>query len=415
MTVPSGRFVSLFCALLIQGAMNSLIVPVLPIFLVQAISAPLYAPIVLVTTSAAVGIVVNIAIGFLSDRWLSRRRIVAFAEIWLICGALAMAAVKSYAGAILISAVFMCLYLLPSSQLFALAGTVSAGSDRLSKIGLFRAGYIIGWMIGPAIGGLLMAADLPLRHVFLIQAAGYGILLALLPLLGEEPADGLAGKRSTQTPRAAIQGLSGLFPLTLPRSLVVVLVALCSMMMGDTLRITLLPLVLDVRLMAEPWQTGLAMSIVPIMEIPALLGLTVVARFYGEKTALIVGALAGAVFYFGIDLTVAVWPAYVFSALYALLPTAVFGVGMSLAQDMLPNRLGLVTSLLFATQQIAIVVGGGLSIAIINGFGLHGPFLVFGFLCLLALVLLMVIKVPANSGHPPTAVDRTGTCSSEIS
>lgn len=367
----------LVAALALQGTSHGIAIPVLPAYLTHELGGPVSAGIILVMLSAGAGAAANTAIGYLSDRYWSRPTIAAICALWLALGSFLMPFATQFWSALLIGVVFMSFFQIPAAQIFALGQELAEDDEAaLSRVGALRIAYIMGWVAGPAIGGTLMSILPEMSDVFVVQASCYLAAAAVMHFIARVPKGPSVG--TVERP-GFFESLhlvpSGLWPL---------LIGICLLMAGDTTRAVLLPLILTDHLGAAAWEVGVAMSILPVAEVPVLLLVLAAVRRFGTRPVLIFSSLAGAIFFFGVQGADSVLQVCFAHAAYAFVPAAALSVGLFLVQKMEVKRPGLATSLVFSAQQMALFCGGLLAIAAVEGGSLTAPFYLFALFCIAA-------------------------------
>lgn len=380
----TGETHSVYIALMLHALSNTLVIPILPAFLVNDIAGPSHAATQLVFVSVLSGLIVTVWTGRVVNKVAAPRTMTLIALTWLAAGSILMAVAQTYTQALVIGFVFVAAFHVPSAMLFGVLKTQVSRRQRLSRIGSLRSTYIAGSICGPLVGGVLWAHDVPFRGILCLQALGY-IVTAGVVFWNLSPAAPSAAETATDQIAAPRALVNAPIPLTL------LLCAISLLLMGDTLRVTTLPLILVENLSAPPWHVGMVMSFVPLIEIPMLLIVLAAANRFGELPVVLVGALAGTVFFTLLPLAEALWQVVALQGVYAMLRTSVMGAGMSLLFALHTGPSTSAASLQFAAQQTAVLLGSMSATYLINTMGLVLPYFAFAGCCGLALICVIGI------------------------
>lgn len=375
-------------SLFLGGLGLSIAMPQISLFLVQDLGASLpVAGLFFLTNLAAP------ALGFLVGRWSDRMadRLALFkvgAVVGLV-GWVAMAAatqvwmafavnltVLGFAGAtsaLIFAAVRDQLTLEPTGADNRVMSTVRLG---------FSVGFLTGPLLGSVVGGV---AGLRLTLV----AAGVCTLVQALPMLGQrvprvvpEPADDDAaaagaprGSRTSILPLLAFLGLGVL--------------AMC----GDTIKFAYLPLYMEMQLGTPDWLRGVVISTQSVGMLVFIPLMGVLADRFGAHRLVVVNVLLGVAanlgFMVGGSELVLIGATVLNAAMWATLG----GIGITVAQDLYPDGIGLASSLYFSAIRFAGAVGGVAGGLGVGWFGVPGVFLVPAALCVVAAAGLTVQAV----------------------
>lgn len=359
---------------------SSMTVPVTSIYLTDELGGSASAAAAYFAAAALVGIVVTTFVGRASDAAFSRRKIVVVTAIWLAIGTVGISRAPNADVAIAFSAIFCCVFAVPASQLFAVAREITT-AEEVNGISKLRLGYVGGWIIGPLVGGLFNATELGGRAVFEIQAAGYAVfaLAAFAVLKAERPV-------ASAKIRTSLLATLRQSPLLMKLS-----AAIALLLAGDISRIALLPIAMSERIGASNEEIGIAVSILPFVELGAILICTKIAQLWGEKLPLVLGGVAAVAYFFGLGLAGSVWEIYLLQSVYAFVPASLLGVAITFAQSLAPKHVGLSTSMVFAAQQVAVVLGSLIAVIAASILPLAGAFTLPGILSLLGAILLTTL------------------------
>lgn len=368
--------------LFLGGTATSIVIPVLALFAADGLGASKLEVTIYFAATAAAGMTVVLVIGRLSDFVASRKTIVVGSFGVLALGYMLLALSDSYAQMILIGVAFLSWPTVAVSQLFAAAKEHLDERDMQRSAfvtGLLRMFYSLGWAVGPAIGGWLIArADAP--TVFRVAAGVYLVAIAVA----------FAGLPAQRGPQRSSDQLASLRRLAAAhnKELLVFGLAIVCLLSGDVARLSLLPLHVTRDLRAAPEALGLVFAITPLFEIPLLPLAGLLADRLGSRTVLLFGGASAFAYYAGLVVASALWHVYVLQALYAVVIAAVVGVGISHAQRLGRGEPGTASGVYFSAQNGAVIVGSLLAGAIAERFGLAAAFMVPAALCVVALVLI---------------------------
>ncbi len=376
--------VSLFFA----GLGISVAMPQLSLFLVQDLGASLpVAGLFFLTNLAAP------ALGFLVGRWSDRMadRLALYkagAVVGLV-GWLAMALTTDVWMAFALNLTVLGFAGATGALIFAavrdqLSHAPSGADNRVMST--VRLGFSVGFLTGPLLGSVLGGvAGLRLTLV----VAGVCTLLQALPMLGQQvpradpdrtaPGDG-AAPRGNLLPLLTFLGLGVLA------------------MAGDTIKFAYLPLYMELELGTPDWLRGVvisAQSVGMLMFIPLMGALA--DRFGAHRLVVVnvlLGVLANLGFMVGGNELVLIGATVLNAAMWATLG----GIGITVAQDLYPDGVGLASSLYFSAIRFAGAVGGVAGGLGVGWFGVPGVFVVPAVLCGVAAVGLLLQAVAHERG-----------------
>lgn len=377
-----------FALLFLYAISASLVVPGLALFAKNDLGATTFEVALYFAATSMAGAAVVVAVGRFSDVLSSRRALIVGGFLWLGVGYVALSVVQAYIHMLAVGVLFSSALGVGSAQLFAYSKDAMderPGGAVGSITGFLRMAYSLGWVLGPALGGLsLLVVDA--RGLFRLAAVVYGVGAALAwsalpPLATRTPGDGARLGAALAVTRA------GRGPL------LAFAAAIACILSGDVLRVALLPLHLQRALHARPEDLGLAFSMTPLLEVPLMPLVGAWADRIGARRMLICGAAAGCAYYVGLALSGAVWQVLILQAGYAFVVASVIGVGIGYAQRLAEGEAGLATSVYFSAENVAVIGGSVVSGLASQRFGLRAGFAVAGILCVCGLGLLSRIRV----------------------
>ncbi len=287
----SAAFLFIFVTVVLDMLAVGIIVPVLPSLITQfrggdtASAATIYG--LFATTWAAMQFVFSPVLGSLSDRF-GRRTVILLSNFGLGLDYLLMAVAPSLAW-LFVGRVISGITSSSFPTAMAYVADVTPPEDRARKFGLLGAAFAVGFIVGPAVGGLL--GDISLRAPFWGAAAlslantAYGFFI--LP-------ESLAPDRRSPFHWARANPVGAFAMLrSRPRLFGLACAGFLSMMAHDSLPTTSV-LYATYRYGWDPRTIGLALAVVggAILIVQAgLIGRLV--AWLGERSALVIGLLFG--------------------------------------------------------------------------------------------------------------------------
>jgi SET family sugar efflux transporter-like MFS transporter len=404
--------VSLFLA----GLGISIAMPQLSLFLVQELHASLpVAGLFFLTNLAAP--VLGFVVGRWSDRLTDRLSLFKVGAVVGLVGWVAMAFSTQVWMAFVVNLTVLGFAGATASLIFAavrdqLTYTPSGADNRVMST--VRLGFSLGFMIGPLVGSVLGGvAGLRLTLI----AAGVCTALQAVPMIGQrvsraDPYRIVSPEGAAE--RNASHGAS-LVPLVTFLSLCVL--AMC----GDTIRFAYLPLYMELQLGTPDWLRGVvisAQSFGMLLFIPIM---GVLADRFGAHRLVVVNVLLGVGAYIGFTTAGSELVLIAATMLHAAMWATLGGIGITVAQDLYPNGIGMASSLYFSALRLAAAIGGVAGGLGAGWFGVPGVFGVPAVLCAVAAVGLLIQamvkdRAPESlGGHRPKAEsDGTGIAAAVI-
>jgi MFS family permease len=280
----------------------------------------------------------------------------------------------------------------------AYAADVSTVQDRAKALGTVGAAIGIGFMVGPAIGGLLAGNDVasasfmrPALASACLSIVGIGLVLFVLP-----------ESRTAEQRRAGSTAAARLSPVELlrrlPRLRTVTTAALAVTTAQATLE-SIAALWALKRFGFGPATAGLMLFTLALVAVVFQGGLVrVLVRRFGELKL----ARAGAALYAAGPLVIAVAPDFGSSVIGLVLCGAALGLwqpsGSALAsRQATPDNRGAVMGTYQASGSVARILGPAVSGPLFSVYGPSAPFVFAAAMGLLALVLLRRLRAEASA------------------
>jgi MFS transporter, SET family, sugar efflux transporter len=386
-------------SLFFAGLGISIAMPQLSLFLVQDLSASLpVAGLFFLTNLAAP--VLGFLVGRWSDRLTDRLSLFRVGAVVGLVGWVVMAFTTEVWMAFAINLTVLGFAGATGSLIFAAVRDqlthAPTGSDN-RVMSTVRLGFSLGFMTGPLLGSVL-GGVVGLRLTLI--AAGVCTLLQALPMIGQtvtravpdpvvssdDAADRNAARRPSLLPLVTFLGLSVL--------------AMC----GDTIRFAYLPIYMELQLGTPDWLRGVVISAQSVGMLVFIPIMGVLADRFGAHRLVVVNVLLGV----GANLGFMVAGSESMLIAATLLNSAMWatlgGIGITVAQDLYPNGIGMASSLYFSAVRFSGAIGGIAGGLGVGWFGVPGVFLVPALLCVVAAVGLLIQAIVRY--HPPDALAR---------
>jgi SET family sugar efflux transporter-like MFS transporter len=373
--------VSLFFA----GLGISVAMPQLSLFLVQDLHASLpVAGLFFLTNLAAP--VLGFVVGRWSDRLTDRLWLFRVGAVVGLVGWVVMAFTTEVWMAFLVNLTVLGFAGATGSLIFAAVRDqltlAPTGADN-RVMSTVRLGFSLGFMTGPVMGSVLGGvAGLRLTLI----ASGVCSLLQAVPMVGQRVTrvvpdrvvlpDRAAGRNPPRRP--------SLVPLVTFLGLSVL--AMC----GDTIRFAYLPIYMELQLGTPDWLRGVVISVQSVGMLVFIPIMGMLADRFGAHRLVVLNVLLGAganLAFMTADSELALIAATLLnSAMWATLG----GIGITVAQDLYPQGIGLASSLYFSAIRFSAAIGGIAGGLGVGWLGVPGVFVVPALLCIVAAVGLLI-------------------------
>ncbi len=382
---PYGAAVAL--SILLQGCLMAVVSPLIPIILTEKIGLDKSQVIVFFLLFTLMSAVIVLGTGWLSDGIIARYKLVLVGGLVGSLGFIGLSQatlpIHTWIAGLAIAQLGV---IFPQMFAVAKAGVVAGWERGAQVMGLtaLRTMFSLGFVIGTAISSGLAQFDI--RLVFMVMAlVNFVVTLSAAYLLYRiEPHIQQQAQRSAENGAASRVSVQRSLPLWV---LIVPLLAMLLLRGADSTRNTYLPLV--------TFQLFKDASIAPIMfglsaaaELVMMSVMGFVAGKTGEKVAISIGAVVGALYYVVMSYSQSLPLLYAGNVVYAVFTGATAGVAMVYLQNLMAHRAGLGGSLYMTVFNVG------------NLIGILAPLLVHDYdqtifiapiiLCLAAAVLLML-------------------------
>ncbi|MGG7508215.1 MFS transporter [Plantibacter sp. YIM 135249] len=351
-----------FISMVLSGIGISITSPQMTLFLVNEVHLSVAAAGLFYLTNLAAPIAGYI-VGTLSDRTGSRLRLFRITAVAGSVGWVLMAFATQTWMPFAVNIVLLSIAGAGAAQLQA------AVRDELDReptpldnrvVAVMRMAMAIGWVVGPVIGAVLGAA-LGLR--LLLIGTGLALLLSIVPLIGITvitPVRDVTATRAARSrrgrSRSAPNRSDSMVPLVLFTGIYVLV------MCGETVKLAYLPLYLDGVLHVDAAVRGGIIGLQPLIEIMLMPVAAAIADRLGVATVLFAGAVmaVGAhVCYASADLFEPHLVPVVLGQVLMAGVIATFSVlGITVAQRLLPTRVGTASSVFLSSYALNGAIGG---------------------------------------------------------
>lgn len=379
-------------AVLLLGFATSFAQPYLSLFGVQRIGMSPLALGVYLTVVALSSIVISTVLARWSDRTNSRRGLVVFTTAAATVGYGLLAVVTSYPLVLLIGALLIGTGAAAFPQLFALARD-RAGAQGEHSVTTLRSLFSLAWVVGPGIGAVLLASG---GFPGLMISTAVCFALAVIPVLMLRGADHAAPTTRASAPGELHQAAP---PATPARP--VWIVALSLTLYGTAMQMgaAALPLHVTGELGGTSGNVGFLVGLCALLEIPVMLSFVLRPRRVSNEK-LILWGLALFVLYFAVVLAApdVAWLA-VAQAVRAVVIAILATLGMAYVQELMPDRIGVATTLYANTMNAGALLGGlGMGVCA-QAFGYRAVFVLCTVLAVVAWGVLLATRRGLRPGR----------------
>lgn len=387
-------------SLFFAGLGISVAMPQLSLFLVQELHASLPVAGLFFLTNLTAPIL-GYLVGRWSDRMTDRLLLFKVGALVGIVGWILMAFATEVWMAFLINVTVLGFAGSTGSLIFAAVRdeltTTPTGADN-RVMSTVRLGFSLGFMAGPILGSVLGGvAGLRLTLV----AAGLCTVLQAVPMIGQTV--------TRTSPGAAAHSDTSGRPVAAPSRSIVPLLTFLGLgtlaMAGDTIKFAYLPIFMELQLGTPDWLRGVVISVQSVGMLIFIPIMGALADRFGAQRLVVINVLLGV----GANLCFMVADSELTLILASVLNSAMWatlgGIGITVAQELYPNGIGMASSLYFSAVRFAAAIGGVAGSLGVGWFGVPGVFLVPALMCVVAAVGLLI---QALVGHRPRGT-RTDT------
>ncbi|OME52798.1 MULTISPECIES: sugar efflux transporter [Paenibacillus] len=373
----------LFLCMLLQGMGISLSAPFLSIYFTEQLGVSVGLFGVFLATTLIAGIWISTLIGRRSDLGLNRRNIYLVSTL---CNALA------YSGYLLIGdftilfiymIVFTALGAPGMPQLFAIAREAVNKSDFTDTAfanSTLRSAFSLGFITGPLIGTLLIAA-VGFKGIF---SGTIGVFLLVALLIS------LFLKSNTEVKSSTAEVKVKSFRLCQNRNVLLPFLIMILMYVAHWTSSINTALFITNNLGGTTSDVGLVSSICAALEIPFMIMLGLLSAKYSNRILMMCGAIFGGAYYLVVITSGAMWQMLAAQILLAFFVAVISAIGISYIQDLLPNMPGYASTLYSNSSTIGRLIGslvGGLLASVV---GYRYSFVLCFILVIISTIMLAV-------------------------
>ena len=390
-------FRSATLSLFLAGVGTSAMAPQLTLFFVEDLGASLSLATLYYLTSLAAPIA-GFAVGRMSDRRPDRLPLLRGCALIGTAGWLAMAAATEMWMTFVISLVALSVSAATGALLFA------AARDELSRhpsgadnrvMSAIRMAYTVGWIVGPLWGSWFGGA-FGLR-LLLVSTAMF-TLAQLVPLIGVRVARHVI---SVPLPVRAGGGADRPGRAMVP---LFVFAGLCTLAIsGDTVKFSFLPIYMERDLGTSDGIRGAVMSIQPAIELLLMPLFAWVADRHGARRVVIAGAMMGVFANLAFATSSGVEGLFVGQILMAGLWAALAGLGVSVAQHLYPQGVGVASTAFYSSLSVAATLGGLIGGIGVSRLGVPDVFFIPAALCAVGVLGMLLLGPMLRRGEPASA------------
>jgi SET family sugar efflux transporter-like MFS transporter len=288
------------------------------------------------------------------------------AAIWVAAGWLVFALSPYLWVTLSVGAVFLSAGAITMGQAFAALHDVMV-RDGEAQPGLVnatvRTAFSFGFVLGPLLGAELEAL-VSFRIAFLV--AGCLSLLCLVPLHGLDVRVSSATQHELERNGQAHSNV-----------LLYIFVGLCTLVLtGTALRLTYLPIDVTKHLGGSISLYGTVMAVSAIAELVTMPAAGLLALRFRIGRLFSLGLVVATIEYLILSFNTALWQVYLVQVLDAVVVAAVFGLGLTYAQQLSPGRAGLASSTFGSAFGIATLVGNLIGSGSVSFLGVPHIFLI---------------------------------------
>ncbi|MCM2679720.1 sugar efflux transporter [Echinimonas agarilytica] len=343
----------------LTGLIGSFVYPLMSLFLVQQLdSPPIFIGIYTVSVTIA-GLIFSQWLGYLADRGVSARKMFMLAVSGMGFALLIYANATSFWQVLAAGIVLLSVGNAAVPQMLTIARQWAEREKNVDIAGFnasLRAAISLAWIVGPPLG-FALAASVGFSGSFYL-AAICAVVSFLFAYRFIPEVDTCLNRSKAATPNkiSASFWMLGL-ALTLGAS-------------GNILYSSSLPLYTIRELGFDNYTPGLFMGLVACLEIPVMLFSSRLSRRISKTKLIGISFICGMFFYTGIFFSTQVWQFIALQFVNALFYGLFAGVGLTLLQEELPERIGFTSAFYSNSIKIGMMIGT-------TGTGIIGQFLSF--------------------------------------
>lgn len=297
------------------------------------------------------GIIISTYIGKLSDRQVSRKKILMITSGAAILGYLGFAFLRSYFLLSIVAFFLLGTGAATTPQLWAYAREILSKSNVPKNeapyvMNVFRAFFALAWTVGPALAAWLL---LMVGFKGLFSFVAFGFLLTLLAISFLLKDESTAAKKDIKE-RVVLRKF--IFqPYILANMMAILLITASS-----SINMLNIPQFVTKVLHGTDMHVGIIFSVPPIFEVPFMFVFGILATKLDNALLIKMGFFIYFVYFCLISFVTAPWQIYPLQILSAAQVAIISGIAVTYFQDFIPNEPGTATTLYMSTQQVGSTV-----------------------------------------------------------
>jgi SET family sugar efflux transporter-like MFS transporter len=373
----------IFIALsLLTGLTGAFIHPLMSLFLVDGLGVePIYIGVYMVSVTLS-GLCISQIFGSVADKGWSARKLYMVANGGIILALLIYIHVSWFAAVLIAGLCFMAMGNASMPQMLTLsrqwANTLpkSSGIDMAQFNAQIRASISFAWMLGPPVAFWLLSAT-GFQGVFwvAITAAFFGIVFVRRCVPEHSLPLKIKSEQHNET-------------TSIPLAFYFLTAAVTLGSMSNNMYTSALPLHTIKDSGLPSYTPGLLMGLVAGIEIPVMLLSGRLSKITKKSTLMIIAFAFGMAFYLGMFHANTLWQLLVLQFINAVFYGLFAGIGLTLMQDMLPQRVGFTSAVYSNAFKIGVMLGASSTGLIGQYFEFRYAFLGAGSTALLALMCM---------------------------
>jgi SET family sugar efflux transporter-like MFS transporter len=344
-------FPVLFLANFIFGLSISFVGPYYSLFGIDEVGMSNISFGVFMTVMSLAGIIISTYLGKLSDKRVTRRRMLLISSVAAIIGYAGFAFIRDYYSLLFIAIIILGISSATIPQLWAYAREVIKQADVPEKetpyvMNVFRMFFALSWTVGPALAAWILIA-VGFKGLFLFASFGY--LLAVFIIL----------RRLKDVPRVVSTGQQpihlGKFILT--PHIFANIVAFFLLTTATSINMMNTPQFVTKVLGGSEMNVGIIFSIPPLFEVPFMIGVGILATRWDNGLLIRLGFLISFIYFLLIILATEPWHIYPIQILSAAQVSITTGIAVTYFQNFIPDEPGTATTLYMNTMRIGSTLG----------------------------------------------------------
>lgn len=390
MTTSGHKRAAFIAAALFNGLAISLVMPLMGLFLIDAVGASPMEMGIFLAIQMAAGVVVSTRVARWSDNGLPRKRIMIVGLQFLVATLIVFSLSRNY-WVVLAAAVLLMSGSAPvMSQIYSLGREYCDQNDVRDTsvfISSMRAGFAVAFVIGPPMA-FLIKAQYGFGPAFIAGMVAAEVMALVVWMLPETTVEHSAEQENARK----VQWFQD-------KAVVLLLTSLLFCFIANTLFITVIPLYLTKELFLSAQWAGYLLGLAALLEIPLMVFAGAFGARLGYKRLLLGGVSSGVVLFIGMLVLTNIYQLLGLQLFNALFVATTQTMGMLLMQNLMKHQLGLANTL-FSNVFIAAMLISNLLIGVIaQWFSYYHVFVAGLLMMLLALFALIWVR----GSHDPEA------------